>query len=518
VNPLSTFAYSPMPQPRSLGRTIFRNASANLVRLIGSGIVALLLPPFLVRALSRDVYGAWALLLQLTLYVGYFDFGIQTAVARFIAHESELGAWEKCGEIVSTSFAMLCGASVLAIAMIAALALHISNIFPQMPSSLDRSAAVALLWIGGSLALGLPVTTIHSFFVGQQRNEIPAAVVIGNRLAMTVFVVSAVLLGWGLVGIAMAIAAANVLSYVASFAMWRRWAHTIKLKTAAISVSCFRRIGGYSSAVVVWMAGSLMVSGLDLTIVGIFDYKSTAYYAIAATLTNFLIQIQGSIFAAFLPASAALGARNDAGRLGALLLSSTRYGMLILIVMGIPLVLAAHFILRLWAGADYAAHSTLLLQILVIANVIRLCALPYATFLLGTGQQSKVILSPLAEGISNLLASIVGAYYWGAIGVAIGTLIGSFVSLGLHIVYNMPRTLVITIDRMRLIKEALLRPVLCTSPFLLVLLSRYLDFGISLKSRVPLLLVSTFMTALLLWNYGLFDSERQRLTQAIRSL
>src|SRR5437763_11492664 len=75
---------------RNLGRLVAKNASANLVRLAGTGVVALLLPPFLVREMSKGAYGAWALLLQLTLYVSYFDFGIQTAVARFVAHADEL--------------------------------------------------------------------------------------------------------------------------------------------------------------------------------------------------------------------------------------------------------------------------------------------------------------------------------------------------------------------------------------------------------------------------------------------
>jgi len=60
----------------------------------------------------------------------------------------------------------------------------------------------------------------------------------------------------------------------------------------------------------------LLISGLDLSIVGIFDYKMTAYYAIAATLANFVAQAQGAIFSALLPASAVLGARGDGERLG----------------------------------------------------------------------------------------------------------------------------------------------------------------------------------------------------------
>ena len=120
----------------NLEHTVLKNATANLLRLGGSGIVALLLPAFLVRMLPKDVYGAWGILLQLTLYVTYFDFGIQTAVARFIAHESEIGSPASGDQIVSTAFLMLSGGALLAFVLVAVLALHIPDIFHQMPIAL----------------------------------------------------------------------------------------------------------------------------------------------------------------------------------------------------------------------------------------------------------------------------------------------------------------------------------------------------------------------------------------------
>ncbi len=97
----------------------------------------------------------------------------------------------------------------------------------------------------------------------------------------------------------------------------------------------------------------------------------------AATITNFVGQTQGTVFAALLPASAVLNARRDAQKLGKLLTLSTRYGMLLLLAMGLPLIIIGGPILRLWVGKDYALHSLLIMQVLVVANVVRLSALPY---------------------------------------------------------------------------------------------------------------------------------------------
>ena len=506
-----------MQHEDNLKRTVIKNASANLVRLAGSGVVALLLPPFLVRMLPRDVYGAWALLLQLTLYVGYLDFGIQTAVARFVAHANELDHCEERDGIVSTAFVMLTIAMGFGCLLVVLLVWQLPVIFRQMPAELYRPAQVALLFMGCSFALSLPVSVIHAVFTGLQRNEIPAVVAVVNKLAMALLVVAVVLRHRGLAAMGIGVAIANVLSYAGAFVAWRVWARRVRIRISLASSGFARQISGYSAALVVWMLAMLMISGLDLSIVGLFDYKATAYYAIAATLTNFLAQAQGAIFAALLPASAVLGARGDGSRLGALLISSTRYGMLILLAMALPLIIAGHFVIRLWAGPDYAQHSTLILQVLILANVIRLCALPYSTLLLGTGQQSKVVISPIAEAVTNLTVSVVGAYLMGAIGVAIGTLIGSFVSLGLHLLYNMPRTSLIPIDRPRFVKEGLLRPLACAAPFGFVLALRFVA-DLRDQSQILLISIAALGAVLLFWNYGLIGSERKKLAHALRLL
>jgi O-antigen/teichoic acid export membrane protein len=500
-----------MQPNRNLTASVVKNASANVVRLAASGVVALLLTPFLVRKLPTDTYSAWALLLQLTLYVGLLDFGIQTAVARFVAHADELGDSAQRDGIVSTATVLLAFAGGLAFSVIALLSWQLPTLFPAMPANLYRGARIALLLMGGSFALGLPFSVIQAIFVGFHRNEIPAAIVIFNRFAMAALVITGVLYHRGLIVMGAAVAIANVASYIGSYVAWRRWAGQVKIRLSSVSRKCGQKIAGYSFALAVWLAGMLMVSGLDLTVVAKFDYAATAYYAVAATLTNFVAQAQGAIFAALLPASAVLSARGDAAKLGDVLINATRYGMLILLAMALPLMAAGKLILRLWVGASYATHSTAFLQVLLLGNVVRLSALPYATLLLGTNQQKKVIVSPLAEGITNLSVSVVGAYFFGAMGVAIGTLIGSFVGLGLHVVHNMPRTVGIAVKRSEFVTQGLLRPLICAAPVCLLLLFRVVAPTVSGWDHWLSYSVTTLATVFLFLKFGLLKAERRYL-------
>jgi O-antigen/teichoic acid export membrane protein len=457
-------------------------------------------------------------LLQITAYVGFLDLGIQTAVSRFVAHADELNDPARRNGIASTAAVLLAVVSGMGLCVVGLLAWQLPHIFTAMPTNVQGQAEIALLLMGSSLALGLPFSVVHAVFVGLQRSEIPAGITIANRFGVTAATVALAMRHSGIATMGAGVALANVLSCGASYFAWRAWAPNVALRISLASRAYAQEIAGYSIALLAWFAATLMISGLDLSLVAFFDYQATAYYAVAVTLTNFIVQTQSTIFAALLPAFAVLNARSDAQKLGTVLISSTRYGMLVLLGMALPLVLAGKVILRVWVGANYASHSVLIMQVLVVANVVRLSALPYSTLLLGTGEQRKVILSPLAEGVTNLVASVFGAYLLGAIGVAIGTFIGSFVGVGLNLFYNMPRTSAISVDRSALMKEGLVRPMVCAFPLVFALFCYVVTpITVHTSNRAMVLYwgVAIVTTCLVFWNYGLHGSERRKLLNGI---
>ena len=122
-------------------------------------------------------------------------------------------------------------------------------------------------------------------------------------------------------------------------------------------------------------------------------------------------------------------------------------------------------------GVDWSAiwqPGYPILVVLLIANIIRLIGAPYATVLVSAGQQRLIKISPLTEGLSNLLASLALGSMLGAIGVALGTLVGSVFGVAAHILYSMPRTdAEIRISRRQYLIHGVITPFLATIPLLL---------------------------------------------------
>jgi O-antigen/teichoic acid export membrane protein len=489
---------------------LLKNAAVNVARGSAAAVVAIVLPPFLVRLMTPDAYGTWSLVLQISAYVAYLDFGIQTAIGRFVAHANEKGDAQRRDQILSTSMAVLSIAGALAVAGSIGVAIMFPYIFRQIPSTLLGQARIALVIVASSLAIGLPASTFNGIFIGLQKNEVPASIIAGSRLISAVGLIYVVRHGGGLLPMGVMTAAVNIASYLVQYLMYRRVARGTKVSRKLISRVAARELFDYCFSLTIWSFATLLITGLDLTLVGFFDFRSLGYYSVAATLITFILGLQNAIFATMIPAAAVLDARGDTSELGSILIQTTRYGMFLLLASGVPLLVATRSILSMWVGADYAEHAGVILRVLVIANVIRLSAIPYAMLLIGTGQQRLVTVSPMVEALSNLLISLIAGAALGAIGVALGTLVGAVVGIFFNFIYNMPRSVRIAANRLSYLKDGYLRPLICVSPFLLVAVLRELLPGLTAATTIQSMLLATVLTLVGTWKFGFSLSERTR--------
>jgi O-antigen/teichoic acid export membrane protein len=489
---------------------LLKNGLVNVVRGGAAAFVAVLLPPFLTRLMSPDAFGAWSLVLQLSAFVGYLDFGIQTAVGRFVAYANEKCDVEFRDRIVNTSLAALSAAGMLAIGGTIGIAALFPHIFRRMPAALFGDARIALLLVAGSLAVGLPASVFNGFFVGVQRNEVPAAVIGGSRIVGAICIILVLRDGGSLVSMGAAVAIINLASYLVQYWFFRRLGTGTRLSRKLVSGTAGRELFDYCLSLTVWSFATLLVMGLDITLVGIFDFQSVAYYAVAATLITFILGLQNALFSALIPVGAVLEARNDTSELGAILVSTTRYGMFLLLASGVPLLVAARPVLTAWVGPEYASHTILILRVLVIANIIRLSAVPYAMLLVGTGQQRLVTISPLVEGFSNLAVSVILGVRWGAVGVAVGTLVGSTVGILCNFSYNMPRSTRIAVTRLDYFANAYLRPLICVSPFFLVYVLRQGFPVLTTVTEARSMLLAMMLCLVGIWSVGLPADEKNK--------
>jgi O-antigen/teichoic acid export membrane protein len=488
--------------------TVVKNAFANVCRGGASALVMLLLPPFLIRVLNNDTYSAWLLIMQLSTYVGFMDFGIQTTVGRYVAYYNELGEASKRDSIISTSLAILIASGTLAMFGISILAWQLPNLFKNMPLELYQNSQLALLFIGSSLAIALPFSVFGGIFIGLQRYDIPALIIGISRLLGGLLVVITANATHNIVMMAMVMGLVNLGSGIWQFLVYKKITKSIHLNSKSISKSVAKEISSYCYALSVWTVAMMLITGFDTVIVGYFDYKAVVYYTLAATLTNFVMGLQNSITSVVMPLASTISAKQDSKALGCLLISGTKYAVIIMILMVSPFMLWGKYFLVLWIGEAYANDTIIILQVLLTGNFIRQIGGVYSTIALAVGEQRKIIMSPLLEGIVNILISVFATAYFGVIGVTIGTICGALIGILLHLNYNLPRTKSIEVKIPTFLLQSIFLPSLSVIPVVLFMILKSI-IEMSALEYIVISLIFSLSSWMILWNIGISDLERR---------
>jgi O-antigen/teichoic acid export membrane protein len=265
-----------------------KNAIANLSRGGAAGIVALLLPPLLIRHMAAADYAAWVLVLQCASYANYLDFGLQTAVGRYIAYAIAKRDTEQCNAIFSTSFAALLVIAALSVLLLLGLIGFLHVLFPIIPTQEIPKMQWALLVLGVSLALGFPASAWCGVFIGLQRYDIPALTIGGARLLSAIGVVIVVLIGRSLVMMATVTALVGLGSYAVQFAAMRKVAPDIGFDARLVRRPVARELMSYCSGLTVMSFSMLLITGFDLILVARFQFNALIPYSVSATVTAFI--------------------------------------------------------------------------------------------------------------------------------------------------------------------------------------------------------------------------------------
>ena len=451
---------------RRLGFTVVKNALANVVRGGASGAVAVVLPHFLTRALDHDRFAAWALMLQIAAYVAYLDFGVQFAVARYLAQAIERHDDQQRDRLVSTAFGMLAIAGAVALLIIGAVVIFLPRIFHGIPSSLVGDLRLGLMFLAVSAALGLPMSTFTGVLIGLHRNEFPALAIGSTRILSAFAVLITVRYTHSLAWLALCIAVNNLLSWLIQCLMVKKVLPGMRLGLSQITMPMVRELIYYCTSLTVFSFAMLLISGLDVSIVGYFNFSAVGYYAVSVTLIAFFVGLNTSVISALMTPVAVLQARGELNRINDVLLLTTCVNTYANLLFTALAFLIGNVVLRAWVGSVYEQRALPIFELLMLGQAIRMICNPYSTVLAATGQQRYAISGAIAEGVANLVFSLVGIALLGPIGVAWATLAGAIIGVIWMLLFTMRWARLIPINRKAFLWKTTLKPVLFYSPII----------------------------------------------------
>jgi O-antigen/teichoic acid export membrane protein len=423
----------------------FRSSFANVIRSGSALLVSIVLPPIVLKNIGPTEFNVWSLCLQLPVYLMVLEAGMLASGSALVAESAASSKPSEVAQIFREANRLMLAAAAIGLALSIAIVLLAPTLLSAIPRSLVGPARLCGLAVsGGAIAVLLAVPS-GFVLLGLERGDLFAVATLVGRLLTVVFVAAVASEGaMQEMGLAYGsgIAIGSVLTVLAASAVLSRSNRNTAqqgLVRDPDPKGIRRRIVQSTAPMFVWSIGMLFVSGLDLAIVGAVDFRQTGAYSSGLAASAMLIGLFSAGLAPLLPRFAAVHARRDAG-IRSLFELSHRLAITLLVGLGGVGLIAGPLAIDLWLPRNVATDALTIFRALIIAAVIRQSAGIYSFFLVATGQQKRILLSPIVEGAVNISLSVSLGLAFGAWGVAAGTVGGACAAAALHFWHNVPRT------------------------------------------------------------------------------
>jgi len=406
---------------------ILRNIFSNWTSYLVTALVGFVLAPVIVHSLGNTGYGLWTLILSMTGYFGLLDLGIRSSVGRFVTRYLALGDERNVNRIASTAFVILaCGGALAFLGTLAITAFFFDSfrIEPQYVAA----GRMALLITGLNMSLILPLGVFSAVLIAQERFDIVSGVTISVELTRAALVLWSLHQGYGLVALAV-IALGLTLGQYSALALFAKALYPpLKVQFGYVDWTACRDLFGFSIYRFIWIVGNQLIFYSDAVVIGIFlGAGAITPFAIASSLINYGRNVVSLLTDTLYPSAARMDANQDLAGLQRLLILGTRMSLLVTLPLCVGLLFLGRHFITLWMGEPYA-DSAVLLMVLTIPQFSSMSQYTSALILAGMAKHRAFAYFVLAEGVANLILSIVLVQKMGLIGVAWGTVIPHLIS------------------------------------------------------------------------------------------
>lgn len=447
---------------------IIRNVGSSWLGLLVNVATGIVISPYILHHLGDDAFGLWVLVFAITGYYGLFDFGIRSSVVRYVAKYSAVSDREHLNKIINTSlFSYSCvGLVLLALTLLGSF--FVDKIF-HVPTAFLGTARILFLIVGGSLAVGFPFAVFTGILEGLQKFYLPNLINIITTILRAILIVIVLDRGLGLLTVALITAVVPLVNGVVNTISVFR-VTDLQLGRALVTRDTFRQIFNYGSVTFMISLASRLRFKTDALVIGTFlSAAAITQFSIGSRLVDYATDMVESLAQIFTPMSSHFEAKGDTERLRRVFIEGNRACALVIFPIAAGLIILGKSVIRVWMGAKYIPFSYPVLLILLIPSTLRMAQATSARVLLGVARHKMLAVVTFAEGILNLVLSILLVRPYGIIGDAFGTAI----PLTMTCLLFLPAYLchVLGLRLRTFVARAYTLPLLLCAPMVLVLLA-----------------------------------------------
>jgi O-antigen/teichoic acid export membrane protein len=373
-----------------------KNSFFNLLGQILPMLVGVVTIPYIVKGLGINGYGILSIAFMVLGYFSIFDLGLSRATVKFVAQNLSPDRIHKVPELVWTSLGLLvalgCGGGILAAAVVPIAVTH----FLKMPASFVGEARTSLFILCASMPVMLGNDAIRGVLEATQRFDLVNYVKVPASICFYLFAALAIPFGVRVSGIVLILVLVRVVTAFLYLALCFRALPNLR-GSFGFSRHAIRPLTSFG--------GWIMVSNITGPIGGNVERFLIAaglsvgmltYYSVPFDLVGKIAIFPASIAPALFPYFSYHG-EGKGNEVKDVTSRSIKYLLLVMTPVTSVFIFFAKDILLLWMGPQFAAQSTVVMQIVAILFFFNCFAyIPYTSVQALGRPELKAILDLVA--------------------------------------------------------------------------------------------------------------------------
>ena len=406
-----------------------RNSFYHAVKSVVSLLLLLVVMPYAVGVLGKELYGIWALAAVVTSYAQLGDLGIAESVVKYAAEYHARQDGNAINRLANTVIvAYVCLASLVGGVLWLALPVIARDVL-LIPAELLTEAVTVFRLSLGIFFVNLVAGVFASLILATQQMGYATAINIVSACLGAVGAVTFLWQGFGLRGLLLTNALVALVATVLNVWVARRLFPCLDLRPLRwANVTTLREIMGYSWKTQTSNLAQLLIFQLDRILLSRYlGLEAVTFYEVGSNAALYVRTFVVALFAPMLPAASALQVSQERPLLVGLYRRAFKFMALAAVVLCLLAAgLAAPFMV-LWMGKGFEL-SAVTLQLLMPVYLLNVLTAPGVFLLNGMGRPGIAMRAAVLAAIANLVLCLPLVKFAGYYGLIAGIAVALTVS------------------------------------------------------------------------------------------